>query len=86
VIWPSLFNSMTPQAENNPERSLPEQIEFAYLTLLRHVEGLLGEVTEMIAEKHDENNIKYVHGSLLRMTSKNARLKHKLYMLAKEKV
>ena len=75
---------MTPP-ENSPPRTLSEQVEFAYLTLLRHVEGLLGEVTEAIADGADSEEIKYVHTTLLKMTAKNARLKHKLYMLAAEK-
>ena len=82
-----LFFNLPPNMEtNNPQRSLPEQIEFAYLTLLIHLEGLLSDVTEMVGEEDVNEDIRHIHVSLSKMVSKNAKLKHKLYMIAKEKM
>lgn len=55
------------------------------MTLLIHMESLLGEVTEMIGDEDVNEDIRFIHTSLLKMVSKNAKLKHKLYMLNKEK-
>lgn len=82
---PLFFNPPNMET-NNPQRSLPEQIEFAYLTLLIHLEGLLSDVTEMVGENDVNEDIRHIHVSLSKMVSKNAKLKHKLYMIAKEKM
>jgi len=70
---------------NSPHRDIHQQVEYAYTTLLMHLEMLLGEVTELISDEDVSEDVKYIHGSLLKMVSKNAKLKHKLYMLNKEK-
>jgi hypothetical protein len=70
---------------NSPPRDIHQQVEYAYTTLLMHLEMLLGEVTELISDEDVSEDVKYIHGSLLKMVSKNAKLKHKLYMLNKEK-
>ncbi len=70
---------------NSPPRDIHQQVEYAYTTLLMHLDMLLGEVTELISDEEVSEDVKYIHGSLLKMVSKNAKLKHKLYMLNKEK-
>jgi len=63
-----------------PDRTLPEQIEFAYLTLLGHLENLAARMQEMRddSEGIDEECVEVLHDLVNRMLCKNYKLRFKL--------
>ena len=65
------------------ERTLPEQVEFAYLTLLGHLEHLASRMQEMKdgPDEIDDDCIEALHDHVNRMLSKNFRLRHKINSL-----
>lgn len=67
--------------EKNRERTLPEQIEFAYLTLLSHLEQFTADVIdEMDSARSQEtkDKLEWVLQTHTRFLSKNIRLKRKV--------
>jgi len=72
------MSSFTPQ----PDRTLPEQIEYAYLTLLGHLENLAACVQELSesAADVDISDLEQIQDRVNRMLSKNFRLRHKIQM------
>jgi hypothetical protein len=62
------------------DRTIPEQVEFAYLTLLGHLEHLASRMQEIKdgAADIDIECIESLHDHVNRMLSKNFRLRHKL--------
>jgi len=72
------MSNFTPQ----PDRTLPEQIEFAYLTLLGHLENLAACVQEMSESPADLDiqDLEELQDRINRMLSKNFRLRHKIQM------
>jgi hypothetical protein len=65
----------------NVERSLPQQVEYAYLTLLGHLEQFTADVFDEMDESGDADvreKLDWVHTNLTRFLSKNVRLKHKI--------
>lgn len=65
----------------NVERSLPQQVEYAYLTLLGHLEQFTAEVFEDMDSTSNPDvheKLDWVHTNLTRFLSKNVRLKHKI--------
>jgi hypothetical protein len=66
----------------NLERTLPEQIQYAYLTLLGKLEEFSADVlgasesTDLSDEAREQ--LEWVHQNLTRMISKNVRLRHKV--------
>ena len=67
-------------SNNHQERTIPEQVEFAYLTLLGHLEHLAARMQEMKDgnDDIDEDSIESLHDHVNRMLSKNFRLRHKI--------
>jgi len=65
-----------------PDRTLPEQIEFAYLTLLGHLENLAACVQELseAPDDLDISDLEELQDRINRMLSKNFRLRHKIQM------
>jgi hypothetical protein len=65
-----------------PDRTLPEQVEFAYLTLLGHLENLAAFVQELSESPADIDiqDLEQVQDRVNRMLSKNFRLRHKIQM------
>lgn len=65
-----------------PDRTLPEQVEFAYLTLLGHLENLAAFVQELSESPADIDiqDLEQVQDRVNRMLSKNFRLRHKIKM------
>jgi hypothetical protein len=65
-----------------PDRTLPEQIEFAYLTLLAHLENLAACVQELSEspDNLDISDLEQLQDRINRMLSKNFRLRHKIQM------
>jgi hypothetical protein len=63
-----------------PSRTVPQQVEFAYLTLLGHLEHLSARFQEMKegAGDIDPEDIDSLHEQVNRMLSKNFRLRHKI--------
>lgn len=63
-----------------PDRTLPEQVEFAYLTLLGHLENLAAFVQELSESPADIDiqDLEQVQDRVNRMLSKNFRLRHKI--------
>ena len=63
-----------------PDRTLPEQVEFAYLTLLGHLENLAAFVQELSESPADLDiqDLEQVQDRINRMLSKNFRLRHKI--------
>lgn len=66
-----------------PDRTLPEQVEFAYLTLLGHLENLAAFVQELSEAPADIDiqDLEQVQDRVNRMLSKNFRLRHKIQVL-----
>lgn len=68
--------------QRNLERTLPEQIQYAYLTLLGHLEQFSAEVLEESDNRDHAPEVReqldWVHQNLTRMISKNVRLRHKV--------
>lgn len=65
----------------NVERTLPEQVQYAYLTLLGHLEQFSVDVLDETDRNDSEaarEQLEWVHQNLTRLLSKNIRLKHKL--------
>lgn len=64
----------------NQERTMPEQVEFAYLTLLGHLENLAACVQELSEspDNLDISDLEQVQDRVNRMLSKNFRLRHKI--------
>jgi len=65
----------------NVERTLPQQVEYAYLTLLGHLEQFTADVLDEMDATNDEElreKLDWVHTNLTRFLSKNVRLKHKV--------
>lgn len=66
----------------NLERTLPEQVQYAYLTLLGKLEEFSADVlgasegTDLSGEAREQ--LEWVHQNLTRMISKNVRLRHKV--------
>lgn len=62
------------------ERTLPEQVEFAYLTLLGHLEHLASRMQEMKdgPDEIDDDCIEALHEHVNRMLCKNYKLRFKL--------
>lgn len=67
----------------SPSRTVPEQVEFAYLTLLGHLEHLSARFQELKegAGDIDPEDIDSLHEQVNRMLSKNFRLRHKVNSL-----
>jgi hypothetical protein len=65
----------------NVERTLPEQVQFAYLTLLGRIEQFSADLLDEIEKSDSESareSLEWVHTNLNRLLSKNVRLRHKL--------
>jgi hypothetical protein len=67
-------------SNTHQERTLPEQVEFAYLTLLGHLEHLASRMQEMKdgPDEIDDDCLEALHEHVNRMLSKNFRLRFKI--------
>lgn len=61
------------------ERTLPEQVQHAYTTLLTHVESLFAQVCEMCDDDQENEDLLFIKDRLSFLMAKNVKLKHKLY-------
>ena len=70
------------------ERTIPEQVEFAYLTLLSHLEHLASRMQEMKESPAgiDYECIEVLHEHVNRMLSKNFRLRHKVHSINQQQL
>jgi hypothetical protein len=66
----------------NLERTLPEQVQYAYLTLLGRLEQFTVDLVEEIEDPDNSADsrakLEWVHQHLTQLLSKNIRLKHKV--------
>lgn len=67
-------------SNNHQERTIPEQVEFAYLTLLGHLEHLASRMQEMKDgnDDIDEDDLDLLHEHVNRMLCKNYKMRYKL--------
>lgn len=61
------------------ERTLEEQVQHAYTTLLTHVESLFAKVNEMAEDDPANDDLQDIRERLSFMVAKNIRMKTKLY-------
>ena len=72
----------------NRQRTLTEQVEFAYLLLLSRLESLHADVLEAAdaaTAPEAQDKLDFVSQSIAGMLAKNIRLKHKLAFNARSK-
>jgi len=65
----------------NIERTLPEQVQFAYLTLLGRLEQLSADIQDEIEKSDSEaarEALEWAQTNLTKFLYKNVRLRHKL--------
>jgi len=76
---PTDSERLKPLLERGIQRTLPEQVQYSYLTLLMHLESLLAEVNEMHNEDPQDEDMAHILSRLTNMVSNNVRLKQKLH-------
>jgi len=67
-------------SNTHQDRTIPEQVEFAYITLLGHLEHLSARMQEMKDKEDDidDDCLDTLHDHVNRMLAKNFRLRHKI--------
>jgi hypothetical protein len=75
---PTDSEKLKPLLERGIQRTLPEQVQFSYLTLLLHLDSLMAEVNALHNDCPEDEDIARVLNRITNMVSKNVKLRHKL--------
>jgi hypothetical protein len=75
---PTDSEKLKPLLERGIQRTLPEQVQYAYLQALMHLESLLALVNDLHNDKPEDEDISLVLERLTNILAKNIRLKQKL--------
>lgn len=71
-------DKLKPLFERGISRTIPEQVQHHYLTVLLHIESLLAEVNDMVHDSPEDGDLQRIHQRLVDIHSKNVKLRHKI--------